>query len=314
EVYYSEFAEHIYSRPREYNVTLMVEDDKGATGSFSQLIEVKEINDKPVLISLQPDIKSPQEIGTVVAWTAVASDAESDPMQYQFFLDGLAMHNWSDISSWVWNADRAGIHVVEAKVRDGKHDANGDSFRSSAFEIVSHLNNAPVLNSLVPDKDSPQETGTFITWIASANDDENDPLEFQFSLVGPMCTEVIQDWSSSPTFSWSANTTCSGFGNHDIEARVRDGKHDPNGDSSITSVFEIIKPPRIDILNPESIVIASNESNTKANSSRKYIIKNITINASEDSEKAKRIIEDLIKDDIFGDLINGALKESFNYL
>ena len=31
EVYYSEFAEHIYNRPNKYNITLIVEDDKYTT-------------------------------------------------------------------------------------------------------------------------------------------------------------------------------------------------------------------------------------------------------------------------------------------
>ena len=123
-----------------------------------------------------------------------------------------------------------------------------------------------------------------------------------------MCTEIVQDWSSSPTVSWNANTTCSECGNHDIEARVRDGKHDPNGDSSMTSAFEIIP-------NPESIAIALNESNVNVNvnvnnNAKEYIIKNITTNASENSEMANSIVKGIIEDAILGDFITGAIKES----
>ena len=45
--------------------------------------------------SLTADKESPQVTGTAVVWTAVASDAENDPLQYQFSMDGQLLQDWS---------------------------------------------------------------------------------------------------------------------------------------------------------------------------------------------------------------------------
>ena len=133
--------------------------------------------------------------------------------------------------------EQVGQHVIEARVRDGKHNPEGDSSKSANFEIVLPPNNAPVMSTLTADKESPQVSGTVITWTASATDAENDPLQFQFFLDG----QVMQDWSESPVWSWTA--TNEQVGQHAIEAKVRDGKHNPEGDRSKSANFEIVLPP-----------------------------------------------------------------------
>jgi len=195
---------------------------------------VPAANIAPTLTSLNPDKESPQETGTVVTWTASASDAENDPLQFQFTLDGNAVQDWSDSPAWSWNADQVGTHTVEVKVRDGQHDPNGDGSLSASMEIVPPANIAPTLTSLNPDKESPQETGTVVTWTASASDAENDPLQFQFTLDG----NAVQDWSDSPAWSWNADQV----GAHTVEVRARDAEH-PEGAAPQSASFEIILPP-----------------------------------------------------------------------
>ena len=196
-------------------------------------------NQKPAIINFSPDKLSPQETGSTITWTVEFMDAEDDPLQFQFSLDGQVMQDWSDSPVWSWTAtkEQVGQHVIEAKVRDGKHNPEGDSASSANFEIVLPPNNAPVMSSLTADKESPQVTGTAVTWTAAASDAENDPLQFQFSLDG----QVVQDWSDSPVWSWTA--TKEQVGQHAIEAKVRDGKHNPEGDSSSSANFEIVLPP-----------------------------------------------------------------------
>jgi len=136
EVYSSEFAEHTYNRPSKYNITLIVEDDKGVTGSFSQSIEVEEINNKPLILNLQPDKQSPQEagpadfslpdsmgaassnqqptlialqsdksspqeVGSSIKWTAKAEDTENNPISSMFRLKGPSTGDeWMPVTSW----------------------------------------------------------------------------------------------------------------------------------------------------------------------------------------------------------------------
>ncbi|MDD1751331.1 MAG: hypothetical protein LUO89_15820, partial [Methanothrix sp.] len=196
-------------------------------------------NQKPDIINFSPDKLSPQEIGSIITWTVEYMDAENDPLQFQFSLDGQVVSDWSDSPVWIWtaSAEQVGQHVIEARVRDGKHNAEGDSSKSANFEIVLPPNNAPVMSSLTADKESPQVTGTAITWTAVASDPESDPLQFQFSLDG----QAVSDWSDSPVWIWTASAEQ--VGQHVIEARVRDGKHNAEGDSSKSANFEIVLPP-----------------------------------------------------------------------
>ena len=177
----------------------MPEGDSASSANFEIVLPP---NTAPVMSSLTADKESPQVIGTAVALTAVASDAENDPLQYQFLMDGQVMQDWSESPVWSWTAaaELVGPHAFEARVRDGKHNPEGDSASSANFEIVLPPNTAPVMSSLTADKESPQVIGTAVALTAVASDAENDPLQYQFSMDG----QVMQDWSESPVWSWTA--------------------------------------------------------------------------------------------------------------
>ncbi|MGV8175007.1 MAG: hypothetical protein ACP5OU_04835, partial [Methanothrix sp.] len=191
-------------------------------------------NQPPSMIGLNPDKVSPQVTASTITWTVDVIDPEDDPLEFQFLIDGAVAQDWSANPVWNWNADQVGSHVIEAKVRDGQHDSNGDSSKSASFEIVPPANSAPLLSDLSPDRESPQATGTAVAWSAVASDSENDPLEFQFLIDGA----VAQDWSANPVWTWNADLV----GSHVIDAKVRDGQHDSNGDSSKSASFEIVPP------------------------------------------------------------------------
>jgi protocatechuate 3,4-dioxygenase beta subunit len=228
----------------EAQIEVQVRDGKhaeqdGFDDSRSATFVILPPNQKPAIINFSPDKQSPQETGSTIIWTVEFMDAEGDPLQFQFLMDGQVMQDWSDSPVWSWTAakEQVGKHAIEAKVRDGKHNAEGDSTSGANFEIVLPPNNAPALSSLTADKESPQVTGTAVIWTAVASDAENDPLQFLFSLDG----QVVQDWSDSAVWSWTA--TKEQVGQHVIEARVRDGKHNAEGDSTSSANFEIVLPP-----------------------------------------------------------------------
>jgi WD40 repeat protein len=109
-------------------------------------------NQPPILISLSPDIKSPQEDGSVITWEANASDSEGDRLLYQFLINGKAMTDWMSDNTWTWNAGKEylGTNQIEVWVRDGKH-VDADRFDDRAvrdFEIsIEGYSTAPINNS-----------------------------------------------------------------------------------------------------------------------------------------------------------------------
>jgi len=203
--------------------------------------EITRPNQKPVINDLTADKQSPQVAGTEVTWTAIASDPENDPLSYIFLVNGKAATDWISSSTWVWNTDAASIgdDQVEVRVRDGKHaDSDGyDGNKIAGFQITAP-NQPPAVTGLESNLASPQDSGTSITWTATASDPETDPLFYRF-LVND---KQVADWISSNIWTW--NTTESDVGTDQIEVQVRDGNHAglEGFDSNKVQSFDIAAP------------------------------------------------------------------------
>ena len=91
----------------EYTVYVYVRDGKHnpATGYDSALgaSYLLTPNEPPKLTALLPDKKSPQSAGTIVKWTATATDANKDPIFYRFWLMGPSTGNaWKMVAGLVY--------------------------------------------------------------------------------------------------------------------------------------------------------------------------------------------------------------------
>ncbi len=86
-------------------------------------------------------------------------------------------------------------------------------------------NEPPKLLFLEPDKPSPQNPNTQITWMAKAEDPDNDIISYRFELKGPSSHDykVVKDWSQENTWTWNAGNDDTG--NNTIRVQVKDGKH-----------------------------------------------------------------------------------------
>ncbi len=112
------------------------------------------MNKLPVVSSLIPDKPSPQFAGTVITWTAVASDTENDPLVFKFFLNGPATSNqwkeqtqWASGNVWTWttSAKDAGNNLVRVWVRDGKHTGpEGSDSNATANYTINATAPAPL--------------------------------------------------------------------------------------------------------------------------------------------------------------------------
>jgi hypothetical protein len=214
-------------------------------------------NQLPVLISLNPDLSSPQAQGAVVLWKANASDPDGDKILYKFLQNDIGVTEWSSSNIWVWNTSSAipGDYAIKVQVRDGMH-ASQDSFDgslSAAFTLNSPSqraasaatstplasNQLPVLTSLNPDLSSPQVQGAVVLWKANASDPDGDRVQYKFLLNG----RAVSRWSESGTWKWSTSDLPAG--DYRVSVLIRDGKHaseesfDASLDETITLVTEI---------------------------------------------------------------------------
>ena len=201
------------------------EFDDSTEASFS----ITEPNEPPKIISLKPNLASPQAPGAKVFWAAFASDPE-DKIFYRFLLDGRIATNWSRFGSWTWDTTgQSGEHQIAVHVKDGLHDEY-DSEMGANFSLVAS-NSPPEINALTPDLPSPQEAGSAIKWTVYASD-AADPIEFRFHVDGTPAT----DWTRSNSWTWRTDGLS---GEHRITVQARDERHE-EVDSEMGANFELI--------------------------------------------------------------------------
>jgi predicted secreted protein/Mg-chelatase subunit ChlD len=93
-------------------------------------------NAPPVITGLAPNKPSPQQAGSVVLWTANATDQDGDLILYRFFCSGIAATGWQLSNQWPWNTTE-GAFQIEVRARDGLHAGPNaaDDKRSESFKI-----------------------------------------------------------------------------------------------------------------------------------------------------------------------------------
>ncbi len=104
-------------------------------------------NSKPKLSSLKSDRQSPQDKGTSVTWTAKAADPDGDTVLYRYVLKGPSteeqwepMTDWTTNGVWTWDTSsgKAGIYMIEVRIRDGYHADidNWDDSITTPFVLI----------------------------------------------------------------------------------------------------------------------------------------------------------------------------------
>jgi len=194
------------------------------------------INNPPTIIILDADKLSPQSPGSLISWTAVASDPEKDPIYYKFISSGPGTGNqWKDMTGWIasntwtWSptSSDTGENSVGAFVRDGKHASEDDydDYKGQYF-VIGQVNQAPIISDLLSDEISPQPEGKSINWEAIASDPDNDQIYYKFMINGPGTNNSWTDmtgWRINNKWLWMPDASC--IGENSIGVFVRDGKH-----------------------------------------------------------------------------------------
>ena len=174
-------------------------------------------------VTLTPSPASPQFPGTTVGFAAAASGG-SGAYEYQFSLtppSGTAsvVQSWSTASSWDWatTALTPGTYTVAVSAR------NAGSSDTPATNSLTYTLSSPGIPAvtgvtLTPSQSSPQNTGTAVTFTASASGGVT-PYQYQFTVTAPGGTAtVVQSWSTTATWTL-ANTSPAGAYSVKVDAR-----------------------------------------------------------------------------------------------
>jgi YVTN family beta-propeller protein len=92
-----------------------------------------DANEAPQVDSLGYGSDSPVAVGENVTFTASASDAEGDPIEYRWSVDGGANTEWRTGDTFSTSFDTLGQHSVAVQVRD---DQGGISSSSRSIVVV----------------------------------------------------------------------------------------------------------------------------------------------------------------------------------
>lgn len=138
------------SQEGNYTIVVWIRDGQhAAPDSYDSFKEVEfnvnspsETNQPPVVNSLQTGV------GTNVVWfSADATDPDSDPIYYKFYVKGpCTSYRWEAVEDWStkneaqWLAFQLGQYVLQVWVRDGLHAGpdSYDSFKAENFTVIEH--------------------------------------------------------------------------------------------------------------------------------------------------------------------------------
>ena len=247
----------------DYLISVLARDGKHASeDSFDSIMNasftISRINQAPALQELKSDKSGPQATGSMITWTAAATDPDNDTIYFKFMKNDEDMTGWLPSNSWTWNtsSEKPGDYRIAVLAEDGLH-ASKDSFDSTMESKISLTasNSAPRLTELKADPSGPQAAqGTVITWTAIAVDPDEDVISYKF-LVND---SEAGGWSSSNVWAWDTSSAVPG--EYNIKVLARDGKHasEDSFDSSMEANLAITasnQPPALISLKPDCPVL-----------------------------------------------------------
>lgn len=86
-------------------------------------------NAAPTITAFSPADKSKFYKQTVVTLSVTATDADNDPLQYRFLVDGVVLQDWGSSTSVNWDTTSVnfGWHTLRVEVKDPTHTVSQQS-------------------------------------------------------------------------------------------------------------------------------------------------------------------------------------------
>ena len=109
------------------------------------------------VVSLAPSLASPQPVGTVITWTATASDTDQGTLMYSFYVGGQTLalvRDYGYLNSFPWNPPlQEGNYQVQVIVRNNTTGKTGTAMQPMVVTAIASASNpvviSPTANPLV---------------------------------------------------------------------------------------------------------------------------------------------------------------------
>ncbi len=125
------------TRPGDYDIDVWISDNsdpayEGPTIGSRCYYTISETGQPHKMVTLTPNLPSPQSTNTKISWTATA-EPSSDTALYKFSLKGPStgyiwrtMRNWDTGKTWEWTPTRSGDYEIDVWVRESGMSASGE--------------------------------------------------------------------------------------------------------------------------------------------------------------------------------------------
>jgi hypothetical protein len=175
--------------------------------------------------AISPNLTSPQAVGTTVVWTATATGCATPQFRFMVWnasTGWVVGQDWSASPTFSWNTTSlaTGNYFVQGWARAGTSGVFQAVSPDVGFTLMTASTAPCTAASLSPNPTSPQAVGTTVLWTASATGCSTP--QFRFMVWNSSTGWVVgQDWSTSPTFSWTTGSLAAG--NYFVQAWARAG-------------------------------------------------------------------------------------------
>jgi hypothetical protein len=212
----------------------------------------------PAVTALTPSVSMPAAAGRAITWTAQATGG-TGALEYQWWLYSAStgwtmVQDYGSASTFTWTPGLSdvGDHAIQAWVRVVGSTARYDAYGALSFSVTGP---APLAVAVLPNPVPTVPYGNTIKWTAVTAGGIG-PIQYQFwrfDANGGRWT-MVQDWSTTATFSWT--TTLSDAGTHAVQVWARNAGSTATYDAYVgTGNFIVSGPPPL-VASVSPVVVA----------------------------------------------------------
>ena len=178
----------------------------GSPAVYEAWIGTREFDVMASPVQITADVDFPTPPNNPVRWTATIAGSSAVNLEYKFLVLNHGTGVWSVFRDYnssnqaTWTPSALGSYTVQVWARQVGSTAVYDVWASSDRLTVSRTTAA--VTSLTANATFPVQTGTEVTWTARLRGGQTGPLQYQFVRFGPLGWQIVQAYSTSPTYTW----------------------------------------------------------------------------------------------------------------